>query len=226
MNLADAWPGIEAHPAPLEDLPKPRWQMDWSTHPLSARRLYNLVRFLKPRVIIETGTFEGLGTYTLAKAAHANGTGAKIFTIDYDGDPESSIPGGQWAALKTYRAENLARARAAFPGVGISFVEGDSRQVLPEVLREGGAPWDLFFQDSMHFTAGIAAEWNLMKPHAAPGAVAIFDDVCLDWKKLPAHLLGSSRDFCLGFALSDGLRGGWKWRSTAKGRSQFFAWKR
>ncbi|MCX7868797.1 MAG: class I SAM-dependent methyltransferase, partial [Terrimicrobiaceae bacterium] len=193
--------------------------------PASARRLYRLTRLLQPRIIVETGTFEGLGTYTLAKAASENGLPARIFTVDYDGDPEFDCPPSEWEALKTWRAQNLEKARADFPTITIHFVEGDSRRKLPEILESLAEPWDLFFQDSMHFTAGILAEWEIMKPRAAPGAVAVFDDVCLDWKKLPSHLAGR-RDFCLGFVLREGLREGWRWRSTAEGRAQFFAQKK
>lgn len=224
MNLSTEWSRLTEDGAPIEGLPQARWTKDWSTHPMSARRLYHLVRMRKPRVIVETGTFEGLGTYTLAKAAQENGGGVRLFTIDYDGDPESDCPAEDWARLKTYRAENLEKARRDFPDVEILFTEGDSRKVLPDILRRGAAPWDVFFQDSMHFTAGILAEWEIMKPHAAPGAVVVFDDVCLDWKKLPAHL-GGRKDFCIGFVLREGIGGGWRWKSTGAGRGQFFAQK-
>jgi len=222
MNLIQDWPLIAEGPAPLDDLPAPRWKHNWSTHPESARRLFRLVCLLKPRLIVETGTFEALGTFALAKAAAQNGLPARIFTVDFDGDPLFDCPHEDWAALKTWRSENLQKARSAFPGVEIHFIEGDSREKLPDLLQAVGDPWDLFFQDSMHFTAGIQAEWEIMKPHASSQAVVVFDDVCLDWKKLPSHLLGRS-DFCLSFVLGDALWGRWRWKSTAQGRAQFFA---
>jgi hypothetical protein len=224
MRLTHDWRQItSAEPIPGE-IPPPRWKFAWSTHPAGARRLYHTVRLHKPRLIVETGTFEGLGTYVLARAAHDAGLCAKIYTVDYDGDPDVSLPDQDWLQLRTYRQENLQRAKQDFPGIEIQFVEGDSRKVLPRILEKAGTPWDLFFQDSMHFTEGIQAEWLIMKPRASPNAVVIFDDVCIDWKKLPAHLSGR-KDFCLQFALNEGLLEGWAWRSTTEGRAQFFAQK-
>jgi hypothetical protein len=77
----------------------------------------------------------------------------------------------------------------------------------------------------MHFASGIRQEWEIMKPHARPGSVVVFDDICLDWKKLPGHLTGQ-KDFCLHFVLTESLGGGWGYQSTAEGRSQFWAQKR
>ena len=69
--------------------------------------------------------------------------------------------------------------------VEIHFLNGDSRSMLPSVFPAGLEYWDFFFQDSMHFMSGILAEWEIMKPFARPGSVVVFDDVCLDWKKMP-----------------------------------------
>lgn len=222
-TLAAAWHQICRRDADLSGRPASRWKHAWSTHPSAARRIYNAVLWRKPRLIVETGTFEGLGTYALAKAAETNG-GATILTVDYDGDPESSIPEADWKELREIRYENLTKARADFPSVEIVFVDGDSRQVLPGLFPAGSRRWDMFFQDSMHFTSGILAEWEIMKSHAAAGAVVIFDDVCLDWRRLPAHLSGN-KDFCLHFVLREARRGRWQCRSTGDGRGQFFAWK-
>jgi hypothetical protein len=74
----------------------------------------------------------------------------------------------------------------------------------------------------MHSMQGILAEWRIMKPFARPGSVVVFDDVCLDWKKMPAHLL-KGNDFCGHFLLHEGWREGWMCRSTAVGRAQFWA---
>ena len=54
----------------------------------------------------------------------------------------------------------------------------------------------------MHFMSGILAEWEIMKPFARPGSVVVFDDVCLDWKKMPRHLFKQD-DFCGHFLLNE-----------------------
>lgn len=222
-TLKAAWPAICDFSVKL-DLPPSRWKHAWSTHEKSAQRLYNAIRWHRPKVLVETGTFEGLGTYTMAKAVAENG-GGKIFTIDYDGDPEeSAIPPEDWIELRGYREENLRRAREAFPNVEITFLNGDSRQVLPTLFPDRIAQWDFFFQDSMHFTSGILEEWAIMKPRAAAKAIVVFDDVCLDWKLLPKHLLGQ-KNFCLHFVLNDARRDGWLYQTCSEGRAQFWAQK-
>lgn len=222
-DLKAAWADIRDYSTPLE-IPPSRWKENWSTHALSAKRLYNAVRWRKPEIIVETGTFEGLGTYVMAKASQDNGGKTRIFTIDYDGDPEVTKPDEDWAELRRIRDENLELARKQFPDVEITFLNGDSRQVLSRIFPSQADHWDFFFQDSMHFMSGILDEWRIMKPFARKESVVIFDDVCLDWKKLPGYLT-KKNDFCLHFVFEEAFKGGWIYRSTGEGRGQFWAQK-
>lgn len=205
-------------------VPPSRWKEAWSTHALSAKRLFNAIRIFRPRRVLETGTFEGLGTWVMAKALSSNG-GGEIITIDYDGDPEVAMPDSDWKELDRIRADNLETARRDFPDVAIEFIKGDSRKVLPALFPARWDRWDFFFQDSMHFASGIQAEWDIVRPFASPHAVVVFDDVCLDWKKL-GSLLAGREDFCLSFALRQMIERRWLCKSTAEGRAQFWAQKR
>jgi Methyltransferase domain len=223
-TLREAWSAICDFSVRLE-LPPSRWKYAWSTHELSAKRLYNAIRWRRPEIIVETGTFEGLGTFTMAIAAQENGNAARIFTIDYDGDPDVTIPMEDWLQLRKFRDENLDLARAACPKIEICFLNGDSREVLPSIFPARLDHWDFFFQDSMHFMSGILAEWEIMKPFARPGSVVVFDDVCLDWKKMPAHILKQNH-FCGHFLINEGWKNGWICKSTAEGRAQFWAQKK
>lgn len=222
-TLAACWPEICDATGDL-GVPPSRWKEAWSTHALSARRLFNAIRIFRPRRILETGTFEGLGTWVMAKALAANG-GGEIITIDYDGDPEVALPEADWRELDRIRAENLETAQKDFPAVTIDFIKGDSRKVLPSLFPARWDRWDFFFQDSMHFASGIQAEWDIVRPFAAPRAIVVFDDVCLDWWKLASHLRGRT-DFCLGFVLRQMIERQWSWQSTAAGRAQFWAQQR
>jgi hypothetical protein len=223
-NLKEAWRDICDFSVRL-DLPPSRWKYAWSTHEMSAKRLHNAIRWRQPEIIVETGTFEGLGTFAIAKAAQANANGAKIFTIDYDGDPDVSIPLEDWLQLREIRERNLDLVRTQFPGVEIRYLNGDSRNILPSLFPAELDHWDFFFQDSMHFMSGILAEWEIMKPFARAGSVVVFDDVCLDWRKMPRHLLKHD-DFCGHFLLNEVLKNGWLCKSTAQGRAQFWAQKK
>jgi predicted O-methyltransferase YrrM len=79
------------------EVPPARWSFrKWGSMRDRASRLYRLVRLLRPEVIVETGTFEGQGTYALAAAASANKNNAQVFTFDYDGDPTTTLPDAAW----------------------------------------------------------------------------------------------------------------------------------
>lgn len=160
-------------------LPSAQWSRPWSCNPASASRLYQGITLFRPQIIVETGTFEGLGTFTMAQAAHANDNGAHIYTIDYDGDPTTQLPDAEWLQLREIRQGNLDLIRETFANVEVTFLEGDSRQVLPKLLADTIDHWDFFYQDSMHFLDGILSEWTLMRERSHVGSVVVFDDIAL-----------------------------------------------
>jgi len=165
-------------------IPDSGWIHKWGIDEYGARILFNLVINKKPEVIIETGTFEGQGTYVLAQAAHLNNNGCRIYTIDYDGDPTSnSISRDEWLQLKKVRDSNLDIIKRDFPNCKVFFLDGDSRQMISKIFNSEGdykeIKCDLFYQDSMHFLEGIRQEWELVKPYIISGSVTIFDDLRL-----------------------------------------------
>jgi hypothetical protein len=163
------------------DVPESKWIHKWGIDNINAQFIYNMITNSKPNIIIETGTFEGQGTYVLAKAANYNNNGAKIYTIDYDGDPTSTtISLEQWKDLKRIRDNNLNRIKEEFPNVEVIFLDGDSRQMLPKIFNEYGEQHcDFFYQDSMHFIEGIQQEWEIVKPFMIQSSITIFDDLQL-----------------------------------------------
>jgi len=71
---------------PSAECPDPqRWSMyDSMTAEVEVLDfLYSLVRTIKPRLIVETGTFTGVSTLRMAEALRDNGDG-KIVTVEYD----------------------------------------------------------------------------------------------------------------------------------------------
>lgn len=166
------------------EIPKKSWIHKWGIDEYGARMLFNLVINQKPEVIIETGTFEGQGTYVLAQAAHLNNNNCTIYTIDYDGDPTSdSISKSDWLELKRIRDVNLENIKVLFPNCKVVFLDGDSRDMLPKIFNKNGEykekKCDLFYQDSMHFADGINDEWKLVEPYIVPKSVVVFDDLQL-----------------------------------------------
>ena len=223
FDLRKSWKDLLAKEA-MPGLPESRWELDWSSDPGNMAMLHEAIRLGQPRVIVETGTFEGHGTFAMAKAAHENDNGAVIYTLDYDGDPSEKHKDNDWEALRGIRQENLDNIRARFPKCEVRFVDGDSRETLPRLFGGDDLSWDLFYQDSMHHYAGVMAEWKLMRSHASPRALVVFDDLCLRYR-YPFTIRKRNRDFCCGFA-SHERWSGWAYRSTRRGHGQFWAQKK
>mgnify|MGYP000710307368 CR=1 FL=1 len=175
----------------MVDFPKSKWIHNWGIDASNAKFLDAYIKELKPEVIVETGTFEGQGTYVMAQAANANNNGCKIYTIDYNGDPTSDFEMDKWLALKKIRDGNLQKIKDNFKNVTVQYVEGDSREVLQTLFINNNInKVDLFYQDSMHFLDGIISEWNLVEKYIHVGGRIIFDDLWLkgvrqfrDWFK-------------------------------------------
>jgi len=175
----------------MVDFPKSEWIYNWGIDESNAKFVDSYIKELKPEVIIETGTFEGQGTYVMAQAANANNNGCKIYTIDYNGDPTSDFEMDKWLALKKIRDGNLQKIKDNFKNVTVQYVEGDSREVLQTLFINNNInKVDLFYQDSMHFLDGIISEWNLVEKYIHVDGRIIFDDLWLkgvrqfrDWFK-------------------------------------------
>lgn len=119
------------------------WLYRWESASPNLQMLYRAVRYLKPKTIIETGTFQGHGTHCLAAAADANKNSARLITIDYDVVPTevrkevvARITEDQWKELRDIRERNLSRIRNRFRDCTIAFVGGDTREVLPGLLAD------------------------------------------------------------------------------------------
>ena len=173
----------------MVDFPKSKWDYNWGIDERNALFLDRFVKNNKPKLILETGTFEGQATYVMAQAANQNNNNCKIYTIDYNGDPTSDFEMEKWLRLKSIRDENLQKIKNNFKNVEVNFVEGDSREVLKDLFNQDDVI-DLFYQDSMHFKDGIIAEWNLVEKNIIKNSKIIFDDLQLkgvqhfrDWFK-------------------------------------------
>ena len=116
---------------------------------------YAIVRILKPRVVVETGTDKGLGSCVLACALLRNdreGFPGKLYTIDVD-----STAG--WLVAEPYERV-------------VELIFNDSHSVL----KDFGQPIDLFIHDSFHDYAHESKEYALIGSKLADGAVVISDN--------------------------------------------------
>jgi SAM-dependent methyltransferase len=101
-----------------------------------------LVLNLKPQRILEIGTSTGLGAVVLARAAVFGDPTAHVTTIDVD---------------QSRSRLNLELA----PGVEehITFVEGSTNDVLPDLAARGAA-FDLVFVDGAHDYEQASSDWG------------------------------------------------------------------
>ncbi len=220
FNLINDWDTIK-HARHNLDWFDSKWIHNWTSNQDNASVMFEAIKLMKPRVIIETGTFEGHGTFLIAKALHEIGLTGTIYTIDYDGDPLTKLEEEEWTKLKEIRDANLAAVRQKFPEIEIQFINGDSRVVLPKLMREKNITWDLFYQDSMHFYTGVKAEWDAVKEYASENAVAIFDDISVSKTEFEQD----GYRFCSEFINSEETNH-WTYKNTDIGHHQFWVQKK
>ncbi len=137
--------------------------------PLYGRRIgwYCIVRIKKPRLLVETGVADGLGSAVLVRAAERNAAeGAPCRVIGIDIDPSVG-----WLLDDELRRRH-------------ELVIEDSHTALPRLLA--GQSLDLFIHDSAHTYEHEADEYRLVAPHLAPDAIVLSDN---------AHAVPALEDF-------------------------------
>lgn len=124
-----------------------------------ARLLFHLVRELEPDICVEMGTCVGISAAYQAAALQLNGNG-RLITL------EGARP------LARLSEDNLV-------GLGLEnarVVPGRFQDTLGDVLAEH-APVDFVFIDGHHDELATLGYFEQARPHLAPGAVLVFDDI-------------------------------------------------
>ena len=133
-----------------------RWRLDVKTRlPLGNRMLwYGLARALKPRLIVETGIYQGLGSLVLLRALARNATeGHEGELISIDADPHAGVVVGD-APQPRWRK-----------------VVGLTGEVLEEAVA--GRQVDMLIQDTPHTYENQCHEFGVAIAHAAPRLVLL-----------------------------------------------------
>jgi predicted O-methyltransferase YrrM len=120
--------------------------------------LYTLVRWVKPAVLVETGTYHGLSTAYIIHALKDNGQSARLYSVDINQSADLS-------PLLSEEDQNEYLTR----------IEGDSLDIsmgskLPHSI-------DFFFHDSVHRYEYQLAEFRAFWPRLSPGGVLASHDV-------------------------------------------------
>jgi hypothetical protein len=138
--------------------------------PAYGRRLgwYAVARLRKPKLIVETGIDEGIGSAILLLALERNaaeGADGRLLAFDIRDDVGWLVP----ARLRTRYDIRI----------------GDTNVVLPAAIK--GETVDMFIHDSMHTYEHETFELNAVFPHTSAAAALISDN---------AHGSSAFTDFC------------------------------
>jgi len=144
--------------------------------------LYALVRAIRPSLVVETGTANGVSTTFLLAALERNRAG-RLVSIDLpfraeDGRIESLVDG---AEIDPYDLSPVPPGKE--PGWIVpdrlrkrwELRLGDARDLLPAAVAEEEV--GLFFHDSAHTREHMLFEFETAWPRIAPGGVLAADDV-------------------------------------------------
>jgi predicted O-methyltransferase YrrM len=159
------------------------WYLGYPTGVTKERGLvlYGVVRALRPRYVIETGTASGVSTTFIGAALLDNGAG-ELYSID--------LP--QEEAVRRYERYRVAYDAQRGPGWAIPddirdgmgerlhLVLEDVATALPALLAQ--LPHvDVFFHDDLHIPKHMRWEFELVWPRIAPCGAVVCDDVEYAW---------------------------------------------
>lgn len=123
---------------------------------------YVVTRALRPAVVVETGVWRGLSSWSLLAALSSNDHG-RLVSIDFPPLDEA-----QRVELGHLVPETLRHRW--------TLEIGPSRQVLPRVLERTGHV-DVFVHDSDHTTANMTREFRVAWRAMPTGGVLLSDDI-------------------------------------------------
>jgi len=140
----------------------------------------------KPMVIIELGTFTGVGTQAIANFVSTySDKQANLYTFDglsevvYQdvGIDKFSyrLKGPTVDLWPEVIAKRNARISQEYPNCQITFIEGIIRDTLPRAMLEIGE-WDFCFHDSTHSPHLQLEDFRAMEPWSHIGSMILFDD--------------------------------------------------
>lgn len=140
---------------------------------LQGRMLKMLCALANAHRILELGTFSGYSAISMAEA----------LTPDPDDGTEALHTIEVFDELEDFIRENLERAGDI--GRKITLHLGDALQLIPEVSREVGKPWDVCFidADKRHY----AEYYEAVLPHVRRGGLILADNTLWDGKVLEEH---------------------------------------
>ncbi len=140
----------------------------------SQEALYYLVRYYRPKIIVETGVYRGISTAFLLQALKDNGNGY-LYSID--------LPLAKYTA-KDGEVDFSPLSKKEETGFAVpnalrdrwKLIIGDSREELPKLLKTIKSV-DLFYHDSEHTFEMMTWEFQTIFPFLTNKSVLCSDDI-------------------------------------------------
>ena len=120
------------------------WEIEPQVYPF----IYGLIRAIKPKQVIETGTFTGKGTVSIARALKDNDCGF-LWSIDIK----------DFKAEKRITEEKLAQF--------VKLITGQSPQALEDIMSKNKI--DFVFLDNGHLYHTVSAELEITHKYLCQG---------------------------------------------------------
>jgi len=130
------------------------------------RTIWCLTRFLRPKIIVETGVAHGVTSRFILAALERNGQG-HLYSID--------LP-----PLERAWRKQVAIAVGDRYADRWTYIKGSSRRRLPGLISELGVI-DLFIHDSLHSERNVRFEMENAWRALRPGGALVVDDVDANW---------------------------------------------
>ena len=134
------------------------------------RAIFNLIRYFKPRSVLEIGTYVGSSTASIAAAIQLNaldGRPGSITTVDI---VDVNAADGPWKSAGLPAAPKDTVNATGFDEV--KFVSGDARAFL----RETGSSYDFIFLDGSHQAPDVYCEAQIAQRILAPDGIVLLHD--------------------------------------------------
>ena len=172
-----------------------------SLSPEAGLLLHGLIRNIRPRLVIETGTFAGMSTMWIAAALQENGDGGEVHTFDDMGPIEK----GPWRDVEMltgrleFVAGNIARAGLA---EHVVFHPGNSsfeiRAAQEEFRAAGGVQFA--FLDADHGVIGSWHDFWATEPVLNTGGFVMLHDTFPEYCSWPGarHVLDHLNEKAVG----------------------------
>lgn len=148
--------------------------------PVRYEAITRQIEALRPRALIEVGTWNGDRAISMATAAL--GVSKNVFYLGFDlfeditrGQAKKELhvkPSSSEAAARA----KLERFRNKNPGFSFRIHKGDTRLTLPRILPSYAKTMDLAWLDGGHSVDTVESDWRHVYTAIRPGGVILLDD--------------------------------------------------